>query len=479
VVLLEGVKKGRAPLVLEVFDPAGNKVFSTSLNLSLGGVEAMFRHKNLIQYGSLEAQPPDPEANPLWGEYDRLEEPVNCPDTECLGDNGKDFVFVHGYNVDGQQARGWQSETFKRMYWSGLRSRFWGVSWFGSKTQVLDKVTVNYHVNVERAINTVPQFRQFLNSLSGETTIAAHSLGNMLVSACLSDSNLDSDPNNKVTANIKNFILIDAAVALEAYINGSAEAYFTSKNPMVHPDWYNYKKDLAASEWYTLFPSDDHRSELTWRNRFENLPEGINYFNFYSSGEEVLDTHTGDPGLFDIATDGVGRYAWALQEKLKGRMDPGFGWILGSSYGGWGKNSEDYFEENTYIVTGKKVALPWFIANDLDLSGLKIRPFFDMNFSSELFQDGSGGSEYARLNRTKLLAKAFPSLTMPAGGPEGSVVYQIFTAKNMQTEFKNEKGDWPEVRKAKNDVDWKHSDLRNVGYVFIYNIFHELKKLSE
>jgi hypothetical protein len=481
VLLLEGVKISKAPLTLTIYDKTDSPVFSSSLNLSLDGVEQMFRHKNLIQYGSAEAQPPDPETNPLWGEFDRLKEPVNCPDNECLGSNGKDFVFVHGYNVDGQQARGWQSETFKRMYWSASKARFWGVSWYGSKTQ-LGGVTFNYHVNVLRAFNTIPKFREFLNSIPGETTIAAHSLGNMLVGACLSDSNADSDPSKKVTAKVKSYFLIDAAVALEAYIGGSAEDYFTSANPMVHPGWYNYKKGLAASEWYTLFPSDDHRSELTWRNRFENLPEGINYINFYSSGEEVLDTHTGDPSLLDIVNDGAGRYAWALQEKLKGKMVTG--WVLGSRYGGWGKNNEDYYEENTYIVTGEKVALPWLIANKLDPAGLKTKPFFNKHFDSDLFMDSTGGSEYARINRTKLLAEAFPSLTMPAGGPEGEQV-ELFefvdegNAKNMQAEFKNEKGDWPEVRKEKNDTDWKHSDLRNVGYLFIYKIFDELKKVTE
>jgi hypothetical protein len=136
VLLLEGVKISKAPLTLTIYDKTDSPVFSSSLNLSLDGVEQMFRHKNLIRYGSAEAQPPDPETNPLWGEFDRLKEPVNCPDNECLGSNGKDFVFVHGYNVDGQQARGWQSETFKRMYWSASKARFWGVSWYGSKTQL-------------------------------------------------------------------------------------------------------------------------------------------------------------------------------------------------------------------------------------------------------------------------------------------------------------------------------------------------------
>jgi len=468
VILVEGVKPGKEPLRLEITDQAGNIAFQAELNLSIDGVEQMFRQKNIIQAALPELNPQPPEHLSEWGEPDRLDEPVNCPDDKCLNGDGSDFVFVHGYNVDGQQARGWQAETFKRLFWSGLKSRFWGVTWFGSKTQV-GSVTFNYHINVRNTLYSAPALRAFLNEkMKGLTTIAAHSLGNMLVSACLNDSNADTDPNNKVTADIKNYFLIDAAVALEAYLGGTAEPYFTSTNPMVHPEWYNYKKELAASEWYTLFPADDHRSELTWRNRFENLPEGINYFNFYSSGEEVLDTHVGDPGLSDIVTDGVGRYAWALQEKLKGKMKTG--WVLGSKYGGWGKNNKDYYDENTYNATGEKVAFTWIVANNqIDVNGLKTMPFFDKHFDSELFVDGNVGSGYARINRTKLLAEAFPSLTLPAGGPSGNSLNQLFAAIDMQATFTN---GWPEERGK--DKKWRHSDLRNVPYLYIYTIFEKM-----
>jgi hypothetical protein len=114
VVLLEGVKSGQGSLVLEVFDPSENKVFSNSLNLSLDGVEQMFRHKNLIQ--ELRKNPDNqlngdiPELGPDaddGGEEDRLGSLSNLPDFEC---NHQNFVFVHGYNVNGQEARGWQAE---------------------------------------------------------------------------------------------------------------------------------------------------------------------------------------------------------------------------------------------------------------------------------------------------------------------------------------------------------------------------------
>jgi hypothetical protein len=337
------------------------------------------------------------------------------------------------------------------------------VTWYGSQTQIFDLATLNYHANVQNAYKTVPVLRSFLNTLTGSTTLAAHSLGNMLASFCLNDSNVSSNPNEKLTAPIKNFIMIDAAVALEAYMDDSQNLIdqFDVSNPMVHPNWYGYQKRLGASEWHTLFDDTDYRSSLTWRNRFASLPDEITYYNFYSSGEEVLDTHTGDPSLIDIVTDGVGRYAWALQEKLKGVM--GTGLVLGSSYGGWGFNLE-------YYVLPDKSA-----ANVLPTEGLKTIPFFRLGSATELAE--TSGSQYAHDNQTKLLAEAFPALTLPAGGWEGgrTASDESFPKENvidMQTAFT--KSEWPDERGGNAKKKWLHSDLRNVAYTYIYKIFESM-----
>ena len=75
----------------------------------------MFRHKNLTAavLGQVD------------GPGDRLtaNDVPNAPD-----DNGTNFLFVHGYNVNPNQARGWQAEMFKRLYWSGSPARFYGVT---------------------------------------------------------------------------------------------------------------------------------------------------------------------------------------------------------------------------------------------------------------------------------------------------------------------------------------------------------------
>ncbi|MCF6179009.1 MAG: hypothetical protein L3J63_06435, partial [Geopsychrobacter sp.] len=125
IVLFEGRSLLNGPLTLEIGD-GSDFPLKFDLNLSIAPVEQMFRHKNLIgQEAGYQ-----PVSGSQWGEPDRLMEPQNCPDDICLNSDGTDFVFVHGYNVDGQQARGWQSEMFKRMFRAGSKSRFGGADWY-------------------------------------------------------------------------------------------------------------------------------------------------------------------------------------------------------------------------------------------------------------------------------------------------------------------------------------------------------------
>src|SRR5690606_34599382 len=98
------------PLVLEL--RTNNQVFARAeLPLSITGVEQMFRQKNLIQTVL---------TNSTAGWPDRLSDAdvPNEPDT-----NDKNFVFLHGYNVNPNQARGAFAETFKRLYWSGSHAK--------------------------------------------------------------------------------------------------------------------------------------------------------------------------------------------------------------------------------------------------------------------------------------------------------------------------------------------------------------------
>ena len=111
IILVEAAATTTQPLVLTIYHGT-NQIAQTSLYLSISGVEQMFRHKNLL-IGAATNQ-----ANLL---PDRLTDASvpNEPDTI-----DKNFVFVHGYNVNPYQARGWLADMYKRIYWSGSHAKF-------------------------------------------------------------------------------------------------------------------------------------------------------------------------------------------------------------------------------------------------------------------------------------------------------------------------------------------------------------------
>ena len=453
-ILIEVRGPTSSPLILEVWRD-GQLVAQANLPLTCRGVEQMFRQKNLIRAVF---------TNSVAGWQDRLNEADVPYEPE---NNGKNFVFAHGYNVNPQQARGAFAETFKRMYWSGSRAKFYGVNYYGYESQ-LGKVSPNLQTNIVNAFLTAPKLKLFLDTLTNSsTTVAAHSLGNMVVLSALSDWN----------APLTKYFMIDAAVAIEAIDGGAA----WSTN-MVHSDWLNYSNRLWASHWFRLFPTNDYRSTLTWSNRFANLPIASIY-NFYSSGEEVLRTHTGPTPDFtgflgDQLINAVwygtpfSANVWALQEKLKGRSP--FDGILSSTHGGWRFNAAYNDEFGNHLPPAQAALLP-----DSQLRTNSFFQFSSPGFPSDVALLGVNGSAYAQSNRNRILADAIPAITLPVAAnpvPKLSPQNQPTQNFNMQTEFQN---GWPASRSVGNEAfKWYHSDFKDVAYLRVYKLFDDFVMLG-
>jgi len=386
--------------------------------------------------------------------------------------------------------------------------------------------TPNYQLNVLHAFGTAPQLADFLTKLratSGiaEVNVAAHSLGNMVMSSALTDYH----------APVSHYFLLDAAVAAEAY-----DATETT-NPMAIANMPNtawtrdyaaaYPSKLWASNWHERFPvTGDARRSLTWQDRFANGGSTIRY-DFFSTGDHVLALDTGStPSLLGVLAGEMGHYldnvlsvqagqpngyrTWAYQEKLKGRTVTGK--ILGSNYGGWGFNNF-FFKKSPGSVAGKgpimtasllkpdeaQALLPTFTDEVL-----REEPFFrpggfwtkvgtwkydsttqTNSWSNErLLQlyDPAAGSGFAERHRDTLLARMIPALSLVAGQD----AVEAFTPNNSPSrnfdinlaEFRGttQTPPWPASRNG--DTRWRHSDLRAVAFPYVKKLYDKLTELG-
>jgi hypothetical protein len=460
VLIIEASKATTQPLKLVIRKKSGGEsVAEVSFPMSVQSVEKMYRHLNILSANGQSG-----------GLATNLNEPENQPDAES---SSKNFVFVHGYNVNPSQARGWNAAMFKRLWHSGSRAKFTGLTWYGSETQGMipgqPSVTPNYQANVLNAFASASALKDGLEPLEGGIHIAAHSLGNMVVSSAMHDFGFAADK----------YFLINAAVAKESYDETEEQRLIMS-----NPWWEDYDDQLRATDWHLLpWPQNDWRAKLTWVNRLKDIG---NAYNFYSSGEEVLKNP--EHGNIPLISGFSGELTWASQEKRKGFGLTGQ--ILTSTYGGWETNKHvDYGVRVTHSTTG---ALVGFIPKTQAELGpvdaafkqkLMQIPFFNTGFDPVTGQTlgtapadianllGPNGSDYASppQKRNTLLAEMIPAQSTAAGSNSiNSFGVQNFDMNGMKT-------GWPATR---DDQNWKHSDLRAVSYTYTFQVFDEVSQIG-
>jgi hypothetical protein len=538
IILVEGRAKTSNPLVLEIVDKKGIIVFSGQLNLSIAGVEQMFRHKNLIwqmyQIENPDSTWPMPptEAVPIpghpvtgkIGKLDRLE----SKDFENKGHfegwdketTEGDFVQVHGYNVSTDDARGEQAETFKRLFWSGSKAKFWGITWYGYDSQTekfcIGMRSPNYHVNVRHAFNAGILLKEFANGKNlNNATFMAHSLGNMVVSTAITKG-----------LNYGRYLMVNAAVAEEYYVPedeyATDDKWLNNTRPLMYdsawrlPWMYTpnindgYQPRLWASEWYKLFKNDpvDDRKNLTWRGFFKKVQTDARVYAFFAPTDQAfrpfvytledVDNRTDIKnypkpeltsfGLWDFLfrnwlpgclsdIDRVGTYSWAVQELLKGQVPT----IVaeGSDHGGWGFNEKGYGASycQSYFggaVTDKCDPLSHIQPAEANVLGddvLKKNPLFDMNpahATIALFSEQP--VTLSESKQVELLANEIPALTF-ATGHRGTGAFQDKNI-DIRNKYISDFEAWP-----RDNREWRHSDVFNVAYPHLYKFYDDLTRL--
>ena len=449
--LLEAAQPCSDPVEIAV-EIDGKTVFSYRAPLTFSRVRAMYRWFN--------------RRNAAGGEVtdeDRPWDPVGWPDADRDGGaNGPMLVFVHGYNVAEWEARAWSDGVFKRLWWSGLNAKFAAVAWRGDEGQVYfpsqGLITPNYQVNVEHAFATAPALSTLLNGLPGDKYILAHSLGNMVVSSAIQDHGLQC----------KKYFMLNAAVPVEAY-DATCGVTAESKAGMTNPEWTNYPDRVRASHWWELFSTGDGRRTLTWKGRFVNVTNTVNYF---SSEEEVLANGNGTlPNLPRKIN------AWSDQEMWKGNkpFTDVFFFSMGRNEGGWAFNSDhDVYEQppGGLFPTTLRRRTPDETTNITDVV-LRECPFFGHFADRSIYVSTNGVMVATNVSyRAQLLADAIPTESfaaganrVPAWGDEGKDKCNV----NMAGHFKDK-----DQFCHSSCQNWIHSLFLRAPYVCIHEFYENI-----
>lgn len=534
--MIEGRKTSRASLAIEI--RKGNiKIASFPLLISVSPVKDMFRYLNLRTVDDFLTkhskpsglvngvfQSPRATQTGLWDT--NTNDPPNNPDCDLVkeGEKLKTIIAVHGVDWDHNETPAGQSEIFKRLYQSGSHARFIGVSW-GSDVSRRFKAPLAFGSDVIAAFVTAKHLKEQLASFSGSnTTIIAHSLGNMLVSSAISDHGLS----------VGNYILLNAAMPVEAYDGRAASP---DKEKMIHPDWKEpgniYADKLMCAEWGALFPTNDPRHYVSWDSRFANVMSKARAWQFYSTGEEILRQSGGtlpdvikmntvlnicintmpflENEIPDDSVAGATEWVWVYNEMSKGL--PGFlDTLLVENHrdAGWRMNVERYVQNDDPDVP--PTPMTSVAANALTEGELIATPFFD-RFQTPLDKDIPRWDDIVQhLYRTdyltmisesdrlpkpplnnastdqvkwhaKLLAEAVPPLSGPAGSIPVKGISNTQKFDMMGPSYRD-LSIWPTERAGKSDGQqsnrrWLHGDYKDAPYLLTHRLYRKFVEISE
>ncbi len=467
VLLVEANKPTNRPACIEIVN-AGQVVATFELPIAIVPVETMYRHLSLnFCARDIDGRPVLPRRP---GRPNLPGEPAGLPDTETAH---RWVLMIHGYNVDGDTARGWQAETFKRLYTMGSQARFVGVTWNGD-------TGLDYHKAVFHAFQSGDTLAKSLGFLDpARSVLIAHSLGNIVAAQSVQAGFTPAK-----------YFPLNAAMPIEAISGDSADPIQSEQ--MTEKVWRGYTRRLYAADWYKLFALDDQRRAYTWKNCFSRARDLVPLTNCYSPGEDVTNCPPATESAAVLSTLWAGRAVdygvWKTQEMLKG-----VGWsrslaspAMERGQGGWGfnnawrgpyvpgsqSNGTGGYYEHLAPATADKISTPQLMNDSF------FRPFVEKwlhdarpRRPSPLLDD--------RLVRYDLLARGLPAMTFAAGAvplplesnlPGPPTKHENF---NLEAAGRTPGSRWPtDGHKAeKTHGRWLHSDYKNVALPFVHPLF--------
>jgi hypothetical protein len=481
--LVEAIRPTTKPIKLAIIRKSDQKPMGeVSFPVSISSVESMFRHVDLTQV-PLDYDGSSPGAAPSPLGTKTSDPSAFYPDTLT---NGKYFVFLHGFNVPVQRARGWNAEVFKRLHQMGSKARFVGVTWTGATGIPAAGTPPNignadsstdYHKGVFYAMQTGDALASALNFTQGaDVTIAAHSLGNMVVGEAIQNGGFT--PNR--------YYIINGAVPTEAYLPDLATD--EERWAMTEAQWKPYgtlnQQRLYASSWHTLFPAEDNRRKLTWKNRFAKVSLLKHVHNFYSLGDDVVQNPRSDTALGGIFAEGVSRGAWGNQEMMKGTELASY---LQSRYqGGWGFNfnPQQFPQYQGYVKETfggfrryNPEETPANVPGGITDEQLKTKPFFSPFKESDLFSPTLGSAKAGELKvQRDILAAGVPARSYAIAA---NAVPGLAGNYNMEG-LKTSPNSWPVENhdETASAGRWLHSDFKNVALAYLHKMYTKMIEIG-
>ncbi len=446
VLLVEGRRETRAPLRLHVRDRAGEVVATLEAPVRVVPVERMYRVLNLRS--TARNANGSPHLPSLLGPGTNLADPGE-PWPDALT-HGRHLLWIHGFSIDGEEARGWASETFKRLHRLGSRARFVAVLWPGD-------TGLDYHQSVFHAFQAgdalVPALAA--GGIGGDIAILAHSLGNLVASQAIAAGGLA----------VSRYLMLNAAVPAEAYDANPEGSLKGQAAPMTHSTWRSLPTAMYASRWHELFAggAGDTRAALTWRGRLSRALTAA--VNFYSPGEEILAApESGTASMVALVVRqgfAVTRGSWVMQEFAKGASlgDSLSALVFSRLQAGWGP-SVHYW--------------PGFTPSP----DLRLEPYFAPFLEADLHhRDPVRASAAAsrRLVQYDVLARGVPALSF---GTALQPLDPLGTTRNLDLEqIGRVPGLWPDEPRGfdhRNRARWLHSDFRAVALPYVAPLYRQL-----
>ena len=285
-------------------------------------------------------------------------------------------------------------------------------------------------------------------------------------------------------ANAKTYIMLDAAVASEAYRPELQADSSELVDKYVPSDWDGYHERTWAANWYTWFTNEvnDARAKLGWAGHFAPLlnRQGLDIYNFYSSGDEVFAESTnGVPGLvtgvfhwptlnldwpFFYLNLELDAFPWQKQEVFKGVN------AAGSLSAGWGFHCWTTNIDNEMVWVRYSAAGANAMVADRSIATNAV---FDRGVSA-MFSPTISDYDIA-----DILAFHIPAVSSPAGKRD-----VIGSNQGVEYDFNLNNGayranDWGRPGTVVTDENgqqhieknWLHSDIKNMAYYYVYPAF--------